>query len=217
MVDVDAADGPVCLHVHLGLFGRFRRRPVPPPDPRGALRLRLVGDERTWDLSGPTACELVDPDQLEALLDRLGPDPLRADADGGRFVERAGRSRRPIGSLLMDQAVVAGIGNVYRAELLFRAGIDPRVPGRSLSADELGGLWDDAVALLRIGERLGRIVTTDPAEVRPDLARPTPGKLAADDRLYVYRRESCRRCDAPIERFEIEGRRAYACPVDQRR
>ena len=117
----------------------------------------------------------------------------------------------------MDQAVVAGIGNVYRAELLFRAGIDPRAPGRSLSADELGDLWDDAVALLRIGERLGRIVTTDPTEVRPDLTRPTPAKLAAADRLYVYRRESCRRCDAPVERFEIDGRRAYACPVDQPR
>ena len=210
MVDVDAADGPVCLHVHLGLFGRFRRRPVPPPDPRGALRLRLVGDERTWDLSGPTACELVDPDQLEALLDRLGPDPLRADADGGRFVERAGRSRRPIGSLLMDQAVVAGIGNVYRAELLFLCGIHPARPASSLSDAEFDDLWHRAVELLRIGVRMGRIVTTDPVEV----GRPR-SRMRSEDRLYVYHREHCRRCGSDIRVLELGGRPIWYCPVDQ--
>jgi len=213
-----STDGPESLlHIHLGLFGKLRRVRAPADPARDAIRLRLEGSEWTWDLSGPTACELIDDDGLDRLRDRLGPDPLRADADPKRFVARAGSSRRPIGSLLLDQAVIAGVGNVYRSELCFRHGIDPRVPGRQLDPDVLHDLWDDAVALLNIGVRLGRIVTVDPADACVQPARSTAARLTRDQRLYVYRRQSCLRCGAPVEWFDLANRRAYACPVEQPR
>lgn len=205
------------LHVHLGLFGKLRRQTRADGLPRDTIRLRLEGAGGTWDLSGPTACELIDEDGFDRLRDRLGPDPLRADADPKRFVARAGTSTRAIGALLLDQAVIAGVGNVYRSELCFRHGIDPRVAGRNLDADALLDLWDDAVALLTIGVRLGRIVTVDPDDACVQPARSTAAKLTTDQRLYVYRRQSCLRCGAPVEWFDLANRRAYACPVEQAR
>ncbi|HEX5089891.1 MAG TPA: DNA-formamidopyrimidine glycosylase family protein, partial [Nocardioides sp.] len=80
------------------------------------------------DLRGATACELHTPGQRDALVARLGPDPLRPDADPERAWRRISRSDRPIGDLLMDQEVVAGIGNVFRAEVLFRHRMHPLRP-----------------------------------------------------------------------------------------
>ena len=210
------------LHVHLGLFGKLQRHPTGSGAAKDTIRLRLEGADWTWDLSGPTTCELIDDDGFDRLRDRLGPDPLRADADPKRFVTRAGSSVRAIGALLLDQAVIAGVGNVYRSELCFRHGIDPRTPGRDLDSDVLFDLWDDAVGLLAIGVRLGRIVTVDPADACVQPARTgsrprTAAQLSRDRRLYVYRRESCLRCGAPVEWFDLANRRAYACPVEQPR
>lgn len=217
-LDAEPPDGPpVGLHVHLGLFGRFRRSRTPGPEPRGALRLRLTGADWTWDLSGPTACDLIDDDDRSALLARLGPDPLRADADAERFVARAQRSRTAIGTLLMDQSVIAGVGNVYRSELCFRLGIDPRVPGRDVGEDRLRLLWADAATLLRLGVRLGRIVTVDPTELDPDGPPRTAASLRKAERVYVYRRHECLRCGHPVEWFDLANRRVYACPVEQAR
>jgi endonuclease VIII len=84
------------LHVHLGLFGKLRREDGGAVPPRDTIRLRLEGAACAWDLSGPTACELIDEDGFDRLRDRLGPDPLRPDADPKRFVARAGTSTRAI-------------------------------------------------------------------------------------------------------------------------
>ncbi|MEM9713978.1 MAG: DNA-formamidopyrimidine glycosylase family protein, partial [Actinomycetota bacterium] len=178
--------GDETVHVHLGLFGRFRRRTNPPPEPRGALRWRLEGEERTWDLSGPTACEVLDPEEVDAIRARLGPDPLRRDADPEAYVRRAGRSKRPIGDLLLDQKVVAGVGNVYRAELCFLHGLHPTAPGNELDEAVLEDLWASTVDLLQVGERLGRIVTTDPDEV----GAPSVGRITKRQRLYVYKQRA---------------------------
>lgn len=195
--------GRTWVHVHLGLFGRFRRRRTPPPEPRGAIRMRLVGPRWTWDLSGPTACEIVTLRERKALLTRLGPDPLRADADGDEAVARLGKSRRAIGALLLDQSVLAGVGNVYRAELLFLAGIHPKMPGSALSEDVRRELWNQSVALLARGVRLGRIVTTD---------EPNPKR---GERLWVYKRRSCRRCSSRIKSSTVGSRTSYHCPTCQ--
>ncbi len=205
------------IHIHLGLFGKFRRARTSSNDPRDTLRLRLASTDWTWDLSGPTACELVDEYQVDAIHRRLGPDPLRGDSDGETFVRRAGKSSRSIGLILMDQAVIAGVGNVYRSEICFRAGIDPRTAANSLTADQLRALWGDAVELLQLGVRLGRIVTVDPSE--NDLVGPkaTAATLKADKRVYVYRRETCLRCGAPVSKFDMGNRNAYACTAEQRR
>lgn len=198
------------LHVHLGLIGKFRRRPSPPPEPTGAVRLRLEGEDATWDLSGPTRCELLTPDERAAIVARLGPDPLRSDARPDLARERLARTARPIGATLLDQSIVAGIGNVYRAELLFLCGIHPDRESRSLDEEEFDQLWRRTVDLLRIGVRLGRIVTTDPDEV----GRPR-SRMRSEDRLYVYHREVCRRCGTPIATLVLGGRPIWFCPTCQ--
>ncbi len=200
------------LHVHLGLFGRFRDGRGLPPEPRGAVRLLLAGPDAWAELRGPVACELMaDPDRLE-LLDRLGPDPLRADGDAETFVVRVGRGRAPIGTLLMNQAVIAGVGNVYRAEVLWRSGTSPFMPGRDVEPSVVRTLWDDLAVLMRAGVRSGRIVTTDPL----DRERPA-GRPRRSDAHYVYGRTDrpCRRCGAPVRSAQLASRTVFWCPTCQ--
>ena len=204
----------VLLHVHLGLYGHWTFGSLPPPAPRGALRLRLIGGESYADLRGATACELWTPPEVEALLSRLGPDPLRPDADPERAWARISRSRATIGQLLMDQSVVAGIGNVYRAELLFRARVSPHRAGRLVKRAEWDALWADVVTLMAAGLRSGRIITTVPA----DREHPR-GRVRPEDAHYVYRRAGlpCRVCGTTIRTEEMVGRNLFWCPRCQRR
>ena len=200
------------LHVHLGLYGKFRDGVLPAPEPRGALRLRLVGAGHWLELRGPTACEVMTDAERASVLARLGPDPLRRRPDVEAFVARVLRSRAPIATLLMDQSVVAGVGNVYRAEVLFRQRLDPYRPGREHDAATLQLLWDDLVVLLRAGVRAGRIVTTLPE----DRERPA-GRPRRVDSHYVYGRAdlSCRICGTPVLDAQIAARRLFWCPVCQ--
>ena len=200
------------LHVHLGLYGKFRDGVLPAPEPRGALRLRLVGAGHWLELRGPTACEVMTDAERASVLARLGPDPLRRRPDVEAFVARVLRSRAPIATLLMDQSVVAGVGNVYRAEVLFRQRLDPYRPGREHDAGTLQLLWDDLVALLRAGVRAGRIVTTIPE----DRERPA-GRPRRVDSHYVYGRAElpCRICGTPVLDAQIAARRLFWCPVCQ--
>ncbi len=207
-----AAFGDRVVHVHLGLFGKYASGPGEPPPPRGAIRMRWVADSGWTDLRGPTACEVLDPSEVDAILDRLGPDPLQPRADGERAFARIARSRAPIAGLLMDQAVLAGVGNVYRAEILYRHRVDPYLPGRLLDAARWPPLWADLVALMRAGLRSGRIVTTVPA----DRSRPA-GRVHRDDAHYVYRRTGlpCRICTTPIAMQLLAARKLYWCPTCQ--
>jgi endonuclease-8 len=194
------------VHVHLGLYGKFPIFRGPAPEPVGQVRLRLVGGSSYADLRGATACELITEPQREAVLARLGPDPLDPGADPERAWERIHRSRAPIGGLLMDQTVLAGVGNVYRAEVLYRHKMHPLRPGRTLRSGQWQALWDDLVALLADGVRSGRIETLRPEdrEHRPD----------ASVRNYVYRRtgEPCLVCGARIKTAELQGRNLFWCP-----
>jgi formamidopyrimidine-DNA glycosylase len=203
------------LHVHLGLYGKFTTGALPAPAPRGALRLRLEGEQTWTDLRGPTACELLTPAEVRAIHDRLGPDPLRPRTDMEPAWEKISRSRVAIGALLMDQSVIAGIGNVYRAELLFRAGISPFRPGRDVTRAEWEALWVDLQVCMRAGVRAGHIVTTRPE----DRSRRTRGQVPREDRFYVYRRTDlpCRLCGTPVRTEVMVGRNLYWCPVDQTR
>ncbi|MGH3827710.1 MAG: Fpg/Nei family DNA glycosylase, partial [Pseudonocardiaceae bacterium] len=150
------------VHVHLGLYGSFTDAALPVEPPRGQVRMRLVGATHWSDLRGPAACELFTGAEVEALRARLGPDPLRRDADPDRAWARVSRSRAPLATLLMDQAVVSGIGNIYRAELLFRHQLDPLAPGCELREDQWAVLWSDLVELMHDGVRSGRIDTVRP-------------------------------------------------------
>ena len=200
------------LHVHLGLFGTFRDGGSPAPEPRGALRLLLTTDQHWVELRGPTACELMTSSERDALLARLGPDPLRPDADVEAFETRIGRSRAPIGTLLMDQSVIAGVGNVYRAEVLLRHATSPFSPGRDVDTVTVRAIWDDLVVLLGSGVRAGRIVTTDP----DDRERPG-GRPRRVDAHYVYGRAGhpCRRCGSEVRSASLAARTVFWCPVCQ--
>ncbi len=205
-------DGGPIVHVHLGLYGTFTEAPVPMPLPVGQVRMRVVGTEWGTDLRGPTACEVIDEAQVSAIVARLGPDPLRRDADPGLAWERITKSRRSIGALLMDQSVIAGVGNVYRSELLFRHHIDPYRLGRDVSETEFADAWTDLVALMKVGVRRGKIVV-----VRPEHDHGPPSYAPNRPRTYVYRRagEPCRVCGTPIRTAELEGRNVFWCPTCQ--
>ena len=222
--------GPVWVRVHLGLYGMWRfagpglegigrrRGKAAPPDdddalpaPRGAVRLRLVSPRHLADLSGPTACEVTDAAGRAAALGKLGPDPLRGDADPGRAWAVISKSKMAIGQLLMRQDVVAGIGNIYRAALLFRARIDPHRPGRDIGPAEWDAMWQDLRGLMQDGVKTGAIVTTRPAD------RPAGRAIRRGARSYVAHRQGqpCRVCGHPVQAEAMGGRRLYWCAVCQ--
>lgn len=190
--------------------------------PRGAVRLRIAGDHGLADLTGPTRCEVLTGPEKEVAVARIGPDPLRPDADPRTFTERVLRSTTPIGIALMNQEFISGVGNIYRAEVLFRAGLDPFMPGRGLRPGIVRGLWDDLVILMDYGLRTGRIVTTEPAhrDIHPAIHERTrqngdddPGVVPRERSFYVYHRQRlpCRICDRPVLTREVAGRQLFWC------
>jgi endonuclease-8 len=211
-----AAFGPDVVHVHLGLYGKYTSGRGPAPEPRGALRMRWEGPgedgEGVWtDLRGATACELITDGEVQLILDRLGPDPLRR-SDPEKAFARISRSRVAVGALLMDQAVLAGVGNVYRAEILFRHRVSPFRPGKQLEHGTWAVMWADLATLMAAGVRTGRIVTTHPK----DRARRT-GAASRTDAHYVYRRTGlpCRWCGTAVGADVMVGRNLFWCPSCQ--
>lgn len=186
-----------------------------PPEPRGAVRLRLLGDHGVADLTGPAACELLDAEGMAAVRRRLGPDPLRSDADPEAFVAAVRRRRRAVGELLMDQSVISGVGNIYRAETLMRCGISPFRAGERVSQARLRAVWDDLVPLMEYGVATGFITTVDADDV-PD---PVPEGDEEAARWYVYHRTDrpCLRCGTPVRERTVAGRRLFWCPRCQAR
>jgi endonuclease-8 len=210
---LDWSHGDV-LSIHLGLIGKFRRTPVDrAPSPQARLRLVPDGDAVAWDLTGPMVCEIIDPVARARIAGAIGPDPLRRGGSVDEFVRRSQAKRAPIGAVLLDQQVIAGIGNVYRAEVCFLCGIDPRRSAASLREDELRALWHETVTQLRNGVRLNRIVTRAPA----DLGRSILARVPVGERLYAYKRggDPCHRCSELIQSVEIGGRSTWFCPSCQ--
>jgi len=199
-------EGDQALHIHLGLFGRIKKRKLPEPEPKGAVRVRLVGDTHLVDINGPAACDILDPAQLAALTARIGPDVLRPDADPDRAFARMSKSRSSIGKLLMNQSVLAGIGNIYRTELLWRQGLHPDLPGKDLSREAFDLLWADAVHLLEIGVKRNAIITVEDA---------APGRGRYRERTNIFGKDTCPACFGPITRVEIDTRRAFYCGTCQ--
>lgn len=231
------------LHVHLGRYGDWTEGQMPVAEVKGALRVRmwaaaakprkraasattrhgwysnddgstsLSPSDIDWlELRGAAACELWTDAQWQALLDRLGPDPLSGDDPKPAF-DRIAKAKAPISVLLMNQEILCGIGNIYRAELLFRARQNPFTPGRDLPLKTLKAIWKDSIPLLRAGMIDRRIVTTL-AKHRPTKKTGPPLKPEVH---YVYRRHSkpCFVCGTKVSRQEIAGRTLYWCPTCQ--
>lgn len=186
-------DGGEVVHVHLGLYGTFTEAELPLDEPVGQVRMRMIG-------------------AVDDIVARLGPDPLRADADPGLAWTRIAKSRRTIGALLMDQTVIAGVGNVYRSELLHRHHIDPFRPGTDIDADEFAAMWTDLVALMKVGVRRGKIVA-----IRPEDDHGAPAYGPGRPRTYVYRRagDPCRACGTTVRTAQLEARSVFWCPSCQ--
>ena len=144
------------------------------------------------ELRGPSDCSLWTDAQWKALLDRLGPDPLGGEGmaagglagdDPNPAFEKIAKAKTPIAVLLMQQDVIAGIGNIYRAELLLRQRLSPFLEGRAVPLKRLKAMWKDAIPLMRAGMVDRRIVTTLPKDRPHKTGRPLKEEVH-----YVYRR-----------------------------
>jgi DNA-formamidopyrimidine glycosylase len=203
------------IHVHLGLIGKFDVSPVPDdgvPDPVGQVRLRLQNDTAYADLRGATQCDLVGVERRDQIVGQLGVDPLRPDADPERAWTRISVSSRSIGELLMDQSVLAGVGNVYRAEILFRHRVHPLRPGRTLRRGQFLTMWADLVELMEEGVRTGRIDTVRPEHTPEAMGRP-PRQDDHGGEVYVYRRhgQECLVCGSKVRTDTLAGRNLFWC------
>ncbi len=210
LLSFDAPE-PAHIHIHLGLIGRLDFAPL--AEPQGQVRLRIADDAIAADLRGPQWCRAITAEAYRRVLDDSGPDPLRADADPAIALARVKRSGKSIASLLMDQRIAAGVGNIFRAEVLFRHGIDPTTPGKSIDEATWRVLWADLEQLMATAVAAGRIDTVEEAhspqaQQRPAREDPHGGEV------YVYRRagQPCLVCATTIRMSSLEGRNLYWCP-----
>jgi endonuclease VIII len=194
------------LHIHLGLYGQFRTAKAPAAEPRGAVRVRMMSQTHVVDINGPNTCEILDQSGLKALTNRIGPDVLRDDADREKAWAKISASRVAIGQLLMDQSVIAGIGNIYRTEILWRQKIHPAVPGKSVARTDFELIWNDAVKLLQIGVKYNAIFTVDGV---------TKSKTRYGERVNIFAKETCPTCSGEIRKFEMAARRVFSCETCQ--
>ncbi|WP_329457875.1 Fpg/Nei family DNA glycosylase [Streptomyces sp. NBC_01497] len=204
------------VHIHLGLFGKVAFGGPPAPPPTDTVRLRLVGESAYMDLRGPTTCALITDGEKRAVHERLGADPLRPAASADDAWPRISRSRTTLAALLMDQRIVSGVGNVYRAEVLFRHGIDPYLAGRDLTRAAWDAIWADLVALMREGVRNNRIDTVRPEHEPGAMGRP-PRVDDHGGEVYVYRRTHlpCLVCGTPVRTAPLAARNLFWCPTCQ--
>ncbi|WP_226344246.1 Fpg/Nei family DNA glycosylase [Agilicoccus flavus] len=182
----------------------------------GAIRWRLETEDAWCDLRGPAICALVTDEDRDAVVARLGADPLSPEADVEAAWARVRRSSLPIAVLLMDQKVTAGVGNIFRAEVLYRARMDPMLPGTAVTRREFEALWDDLVGLMEYAVEHGRIDT-----VRPEHDPVATGRAPRVDRhggeVYVYRRAGapCHVCGTAVRTQELANRNLFWCPTCQ--
>lgn len=213
-------DNNLTLRIHLGIYGKWsfveKAGDDVAAEPVGQVRVRFLirnSEELAYaDLRGPTVCEVIGADEVKAVERRLGPDPLNPDSKGleaARFIERASKTSTAIGLVLMNQEMIAGIGNVYRAEILFRAGINPHTPAKQLTREQLSDIWVDSVELLKVGVAKGVMIT------RNELFKKRPTKA---ERNFVYKREGlpCRVCETHVVIEIMGGRKLYWCPSCQK-
>lgn len=201
-------DNGLTCRIHLGIYGKWRFTEDLDKLMPGQVRVRFFNEQFLADLRGPTICEVIDQRAVKVIEKRLGPDPTNSDPRGlqkQRFIERVSSSASPIGILLMNQEIISGIGNVYRAEILFRAQISPHAPGKSLSVQQIEDIWIDTVKLMKVGVATGFMTT------REERLKKRTKKA---DRNYVYQRqgEKCLRCEGIVQIELMATRKLYWCP-----
>ena len=220
-----AAADAIVMHVHFGMSGRWAIFDTAAGEAVPATRdtTRLVMEEGAAGEAGAAAAAAQEglvlhlsamtvqhggvDDLYAPKCAKLGADPLRADADVGALRLKVGRSKKGIGALIMDQSFFTGPGNIYRAEILLKAGVHPSERGCDLRDAEFEAVWAHTVSLLRRGYEEGSILTVDADEAR------RLGKPAA--RRYIYNQAACVRCGGRVQSWPVAGRTCYACPACQ--
>ena len=203
------------LLVHLRMTGSLRSGPREslPDDPyrRAVVRLDDGSDVAYRDVRRFGTWLLLEPGELEPYLDaRVGPEPLGQGFTPRDFGARLARRAAPVKAVILDQRTVAGVGNIYADEALWRARIHPLREARSLEPAETKALHKAIRAVLERGiERQG-------ATLR-DYALPDGGSGGMQHEFKVYGRagEPCERCGTPIERIRVGGRGTWYCPTCQ--
>ena len=195
------------LHIHLGLYGKFRAAKAPAPEPRGAVRVRMLSESHVLDINGPNTCEVLNHAGVKLLLNRIGPDVLRSDAAPEKAWAKISASRSAIGQLIMDQSIIAGIGNIYRTEILWRQNIHPERQGKTISRAEFDLIWNDAVSLLKIGVKHNAIITVDRGGAKTS--------KRYGERVNIFAKEKCPVCSSAIRKFELATRRVFSCETCQ--
>jgi len=199
------------LRVHLGMKGKWRPQLATTPQARDvAARLQVGGI--AWECRRAYQAELLPRSRLthQPRLAHLGPDILAHPPDLHEMVGRAAlppHGVREIASVLLDQRIASGMGNVYKSEVLFLEGVHPRRLTATLDASTLRRIYARTHDLMR------RNLHTRRRETVPLRLRPTPGSA----RLWAYGRggKPCLRCGSDIRRIVQEGRSTYFCPTCQ--
>ncbi len=205
---IDLDDGQVWL-VHLGMTGKFLLD-EPTPRPGTRVRLDLAGGARLdfVDVRRFGRLRLLSPGESHPELDRLGPDALELAGAPAAFATRLGRTSRAVKVALLDQAFLAGVGNIYAAEALHAARIDPRVPASKLTSAELRRL---------AGAVLDAFEASLEREDGPEIVYLPEAKATNPFRVYGRAGAPCPECGAPIQRIEQAGRATFWVPEWQDR
>jgi formamidopyrimidine-DNA glycosylase len=204
------------LLIHLRMTGSLRHAPggslADDPHRRAVVRLDDGSDVAYRDVRRFGTWQLLEPEDVELFLDeRLGGEPLDRAFTKQRLGERLAGRRAPLKAALLDQRTVAGLGNIYVDEALWRAQLHPLRPAGGLDANELARLTKAIKDALRAG------VAHQGATLR-DYSAPDGRQGRMQERFRVYGREGepCPRCGTPIEKIRVAGRGTYYCPFDQR-
>ena len=220
LADLDTGES---LLIHLGMSGRMLVSGImlgdyhfehPAPEKHDHVVLDMEGGARVTfnDARRFGAMDLVRTDREAAhwLLAGLGPEPLGNDFSEAYLIARLHERKSPVKTVLLDQHVVAGLGNIYVNEVLFRAGIDPRRQAARIAAKRIGQI----VPLVR--EVLSEAIEAGGSSLRDH--RQASGKLGYFQHTFrVYDREGepCPVCGTPIRRIVQSGRSSFFCPSCQ--
>ena len=205
--DDGSTDRGSIVHVHFGMSGRFGVFSADTaPEVTPNTRLKLEGHGLVALLSAMTV-NLIDHETYAKKCQTLGQDPLREDACAETLWGKFSKTRKSVGAALMDQTMFAGVGNIYRAEILYKAGVHPDESCTDLARGTFDALWHHTVELMQRGFVNGSILTVDPEEALV-LGEPWT-------RRYVYNQTSCGRCGDRVKVWDIANRTVYACETCQ--
>jgi formamidopyrimidine-DNA glycosylase len=208
-------DSGRALLIHLRMTGSLRHAPAGtlPDDPyrRAVVRLADGSDVAYRDVRRFGTWLVLEPEELDPYLDaRVGPEPLGPDWRARDLAARLAGRRGPVKTAILDQRTVAGLGNIYADEALWRARIHPRTPAGELAPEQVRVLHRAVRRALEVG------IARQGATLR-DYALPDgeSGSMQAEFKVYGRLGEPCLRCGTPIERIVVGGRGTWYCPQCQ--